>query len=162
MLYRFKRFVADVVLYLAGVLCRNFRVNAEKRQKRCQNRVPFIYFVGDFMSFFCQRNKPVVVNVNISAARLTLGFENPIYSATSGERTAPFRDNMRIVSRYISPDSCKCMIISFEECSMLLLYILSLFRKKIKRLRRFIMQNSFFTLFGKNAVAVSPFLNREF
>jgi len=54
------------------------------------------------------------------------------------------------------------MIISFEECSMLLLYILSLFRKKIKRLRRFIMQNSFFTLFGKNAVAVSPFLNREF
>ena len=39
-------------------------------------------------------------------ARLTEGFEKPISDATSTERTAPIRClSIRIVSRYISPDS---------------------------------------------------------
>ena len=44
-------------------------------------------------------------------ARLTLGFEYPMYSPTSTEHTdLPFLDRINIVSRYISPDSCKYIL----------------------------------------------------
>ena len=43
-------------------------------------------------------------------ARLTLGLETFIYSLTSTDRTSrPRSDRIRMVSRYISPDSCKCI-----------------------------------------------------
>ena len=54
-------------------------------------------------------------------ARLTLGFEKPIFSHTSIERTLSlFFDSKYIVSRYISPDSCKCIYIhSFKSLNSL-------------------------------------------
>lgn len=63
-----KRFVADVVLDLAGVIRRNLWVNAESDKRLGEDRMALIYFLRNIESVGGERNIAVLVNKNIISA----------------------------------------------------------------------------------------------
>lgn len=65
--YRVERLVAYDVLYFAGVVCGNVRLNTELCQAFSQNLVTLVYLRRNVKSRVGQRDESVLVNSDVSA-----------------------------------------------------------------------------------------------
>lgn len=104
--------IADDMFHRAGVRVRNRLGYAHLTQKIGEHDMPLVDFFATPSPFFVRwmplpsSTQTIFISLNLSIARLTLGFEKSISRAISTDRTVPCRlARMRIVSRYISKDS---------------------------------------------------------
>lgn len=116
-LYRLKSFIAEMMLDLACVGIRRLLVDSERNKAARKHEMTLVYLTRKIFSLVGEEKMTLAVPplyilpfFRSPIARLTLGLENPIYSPTSIARTyGLFCERISIVSRYISPDSCKCI-----------------------------------------------------
>ena len=84
-----KGFIAQIMFYLAGVRRRRLRGNAQLNKNLCQQLMPLIDMLGNFLTGRQKRDIPIIVHLNIAVLP-----QVPHCYADAGLGKAQFMDNI--------------------------------------------------------------------